>query len=237
MSVDEAIRLEQAAKQYDAHWGLAPTDLIIATGAFVLLAGDNGAGKSTLLRLLAGLCKPSRGRVLILGQEPHSSSMARASIGLLAHQTLLYDDLTARENLLFYARLYALPQRQARVDEMLDQMGLMQRQHHRVGNFSRGMKQRLALARASLHRPSLLLFDEPFTGLDASAVTHLRSQLAHFKEQGCTVLVVTHRPETVLQLVDYLVILRQGRVDYQAPWSGDMDGFQAVYQGQESKKL
>lgn len=236
MNASDAVRLEQASKQYGVHWGLVPTDLRLAPGAFVLVAGGNGAGKSTLMRLLAGLCKPSGGRVLVHGEEPHRSSVARGTIGLLAHQTLLYDDLTARENLLFYARLYGLSQREMRVDEVLDQAGLVRRQHHRVAAFSRGMKQRLALARASLHQPALLLFDEPFTGLDAEAVGDLAARLTHFKERGCTVVVVTHRPDTVVELVDHLVILQKGRVGYEGPWRGSVDEFQAMYQRQQKDR-
>jgi len=143
--------------------------LHLERGEFLALRGRSGSGKTTLLRILAGLIRPTQGRVLVNGLPPHSSLASRAGIGLLSHQTLLYDDLTARENLLFYGRLYNLPDRQEKADSALANVGMSSRAHTPVGTFSRGMKQRLALARATLHRPALLLLDEPFEGLDRRA--------------------------------------------------------------------
>jgi len=220
MAANEAIVLEQVAKKFGTFVALHRIDLRLAAGRFLLLAGPNGAGKSTLLRLLAGLCKPSSGRVLIGGADPHDSFDARATIGLLSHQTLLYDELTARENLLFFARLYGLPDREGLVDQALEEAGLHLRGAHRVRTFSRGMKQRLALARATLHQPSILLLDEPYTGLDQEAAAALTRHLRRFKEQGCTGVLVTHRLDTAVQLIDHLAILRQGRVCHERAWAG-----------------
>ena len=149
MAGDGEIVLVGAGKRFGAHTALQPTDLVVQRGEAALLAGANGAGKSTLLRLVAGLCRPSQGTVLIGGCDLQRAPEARATIGLLSHQILLYDELTARENLLFFARLYSLNDGAARADEALAAAELAPRQDHRVGGFSRGMKQRLALARAT----------------------------------------------------------------------------------------
>lgn len=220
MNLDEMLCLEQVEKDFGDFTALAQVSLRVSRGAFVLLLGANGAGKSTLLRLLAGLSRPTRGRVQVAGAEPHRTAAARAAIGLLSHSTLLYDDLSARENLSFFARLYGLTDPEERVAQALGAVGLEERQHHRVRTFSRGMKQRLALARATLHNPTVLLFDEPYTGLDQRAAAALSRQLDLLKEQGRTSVLVTHNLEEAVHLADHLVILRHGRVGYDAPWSG-----------------
>jgi heme exporter protein A len=227
----DPILLEQVSKNFGSFVALEQVSLSLSQGRFALLAGSNGAGKSTLLRLLAGLCKPSSGRVLIQGADPGRTPTVRAAIGLLSHQTLLYDDLTARENLLFAARLYDLSDRQERVSQALVRAGLEARQQHRVRTFSRGMKQRLALARATLHRPSILLFDEPYTGLDQRASDALNRQLNELAAEGCTSLLVTHRLDTAVQLIDHLFILKRGRICHDEPWSSrDISELHAVYE-------
>ncbi len=227
----EPVLLEQASKNFGAFTALDRIDLSLPQGSFALLAGSNGAGKSTLLRVLAGICRPSSGRVLILGADPGRTPSVRAAIGLLSHQTLLYDDLNARENLLFAARLYGLAAREERVSQALARAGLEDRQHDRIGKFSRGMKQRLALARATLHRPSILLFDEPFTGLDQRASQALIQHLDQLKQQGCTSLFATHRLDAAIRLMDHLLILKRGRVCHDASWtSRDPGELQAVYE-------
>jgi heme ABC exporter ATP-binding subunit CcmA len=220
MTPDETLCLEQVEKDFGDFTALDQVSLRVNRGAFVLLLGANGAGKSTLLRLLAGLSKPTRGRVLVAGAEPHRTPAARAAVGLLSHSTLLYDDLSARENLSFTARLCGLSEAEERIVQALQAAGLEERQHHRVRTFSRGMKQRLALARATLHQPSVLLFDEPYTGLDQRAAAALSRQLELLKQQGTTSVLVTHNLEEAVHLADRLVILRRGRVGYDAPWPG-----------------
>ncbi|MDE2705953.1 MAG: ABC transporter ATP-binding protein, partial [Gemmatimonadota bacterium] len=162
MSEDDAIVLASAAKRFGTHTALHPIDLVIPRGQAALLVGANGAGKSTLLRLVAGLCRPSAGSVKINGRDPQRTPEVRAEIGLLSHQTLLYDELTARENLRFFAQLYGLDNPDERLAAALAAVGLCFPSPHgrldqRVGSFSRGMKQRLAIARAILHGPSILL--------------------------------------------------------------------------------
>ena len=227
----DPVHLERVSKNFGSFLALDRVSLSLSQGRFALLAGSNGAGKSTLLRLLAGLCKPSSGRVLIQGADPGRNPTVRAAIGLLSHQTLLYDDLSARENLLFATRLYDLSERADRVDQALVHAGLEARQHHRVRTFSRGMKQRLALARATLHRPSILLFDEPYTGLDQRASDTLSRQLSELAGQGCTSLLVTHKMDTAAQLIDHLFILKRGRICHDEPWStGRAAELHAVYE-------
>ena len=211
MSGDDAIVLAGAAKRFGPHTALRPTDLVIPRGEAVLLVGANGAGKSTLLRLMAGLCRPSEGKVRINGRDPQRIPEARAEIGLLSHQTLLYDELTAKENLRFFAQLYGLDNPDERLAAALTAVGLNERLDQRVGSFSRGMKQRLAVARAILHCPSILLLDEPFTGLDTGASAALHRLLRRFRQKGRTYILVTHRLNEADGLVDRLLVIKRGQ--------------------------
>lgn len=231
MSADDLIVVEQVSKSFGSYPALNQVNLRVRRGECLLLAGANGAGKSTLLRLLAGLGRPSRGRILIAGAEPHHSPVARAALGLVSHHPLLYEDLTARENLLFFARLYGLPDREERTRQAVADAGLEARQHHRVRTYSRGMKQRLALARAALHRPSVLLFDEPYTGLDQRAAQSLSQYLTGMKQSGCTTILVTHRMDEAVGAIDRLAILRRGRLCHDSAWSGDdLTALESLYE-------
>jgi len=211
MSGDDAIVLAGTAKRFGIHTALHPIDLVIPRGQVALLVGANGAGKSTLLRLVAGLCRPSAGSVKINGLDPQRIPEARAEIGLISHQTLLYDELTARENLRFFAQLYGLDNPSERLAAALAVVGLNERFDQRVGSFSRGMKQRLAIARAILHDPSILLLDEPFTGLDASASAALHRLLRRFRQEGRTCILVTHHLGEAEGLVDRLLVIERGQ--------------------------
>ena len=211
MGGDDAIVLAGAAKRFGTHTALHPINLVIPRGQAVLLVGANGAGKSTLLRLMAGLCRPSAGSVKINGRDPQRTPEARAEIGLLSHQTLLYDELTARENLRFFAQLYGLDNPGERLAAALTAVGLNERLDLRVGSFSRGMKQRLAIARATLHGPSILLLDEPFTGLDTNACAALHRLLRRFRQEGRTCILVTHRLDEADGLVDRLLVIERGQ--------------------------
>jgi heme ABC exporter ATP-binding subunit CcmA len=219
MPVDDIV-LEKTSKHFASVVALNQVDLSLNKGQFTLLTGSNGAGKSTLLRLVAGISRPTSGRVLIAGQDPQRNSEARAAIGLLSHYTLLYDDLSAEENLSFFAQLYGLTRAEDRVDEVLQEVGLQGHRHLRLRGFSRGMRQRLALARATLHRPAVLLLDEPFTGLDQPACAALSLRLQTLKDRGHTCLMVTHRLGEAAALADRLVVLRRGRVCHDQLWWG-----------------
>lgn len=217
---DDGLVIENASKHFASFIALQSVHLCIERGQFVLLAGANGAGKSTLLRLMAGISRPSSGRVLIDGKDPQRDAAARSAIGFLSHHTLLYDDLSAEENLVFFARIYALESPRQRVDEALEKVGLSAHRHRRLRTFSRGMRQRLALARATLHNPAILLLDEPFTGLDQPARAALSGQLRDLKQAGHTCVMVTHNPEEGADLADRLVVLRRGCLCHDQAWKG-----------------
>ena len=196
-------------------FGLKPVlrglDLHVAPGEFVALVGPNGAGKTTLLRILATLARPTAGEVRVAGLRlPEQAAAVRRLLGVVSHQPLLYGDLTAEENLLFYGRLYALPEPLRRAGEVLDLVGLRARRRDLVRQFSRGMQQRLAIARALLHDPQVMLFDEPHTGLDPEAAAMLDGVLTEVAARGRTVVMTTHDLERAAALAGRLDILARG---------------------------
>lgn len=220
------VRVEELRKHYGDTIALDGVDLAVEPGTHLLLAGANGAGKTTLLRLLTGLTGPSAGLVRIDGEDPRRSRL-RQRLGLLSHETQLYDDLTVRENLRFFARLYGAPPGAA--DVALDGVGLAGRADTRVGVLSRGLQQRAALARATLHGPEVLLLDEPFTGLDGAASRAVAANLSErAASTDCSTVVVTHKVEQVASTTNRVVVLRQGRVALDARWSGDGMALQAL---------
>jgi heme exporter protein A len=187
--------------------------LDVRPGEFVTLVGPNGAGKSTLMRIMATLLQPTAGEVTIGGWLlPQYGERVRRYIGLVSHQPMLYGDLTAAENLHFFARLYGLPDGEKRVATALKQVGLAARQRDPVRTFSRGMVQRLTIARATLHEPEVLLLDEPYTGLDQDASHLLDDLLKREKGHGRTILMITHDLVHGLDLGDRIVILDRGKI-------------------------
>lgn len=207
------IKLHSLTKNYGYNPVLRGVDLHVGEGEFVTLVGPNGAGKSTLLRIVATLLRPTSGEVRIGGWPlPSHANRVRRHIGLVSHQSLLYRDLSAAENLSFFARLYGLPDANERVQAALRQVGLLARQRDPVGTFSRGMVQRLTIARATLHEPDVLLLDEPYTGLDQEASALLDELLRRETAAGRTVLMITHDLGHGLGLSDRLVILHHGRI-------------------------
>ncbi len=208
------VRVRGVTKRYERTIALAGVDLDLEAGTCTLLLGPNGAGKSTLMGVLSTTVKPTRGEVSY-GDLPGSHPGVRGAIGLLAHGPMIYGDLTARENLLFFSRLYGVGP--GRVQTMLERVGLAEQGDRLVRTFSRGMTQRLALARALLHDPALLLLDEPLTGLDARSASTLLELMAGLKAQGGILVVVTHRPDPMAGLADRVVVLDGGRVVHQGP--------------------
>lgn len=187
-------------------------DVELPRGAFLVVFGPNGAGKTSLLRMLAGGLRPTRGEVWVAGERLETGSpRGRERIGVLSHQTFLYGHLTARENLRFYGRLYGLPDLEERIDARLAQVGLLGRADDRAQTFSRGMRQRLGLARTLLHDPELVLLDEPYTGLDAHAAALLRGVLEALRDGRRTVVLVTHNLTQGLELADRAAIQVRGR--------------------------
>ena len=200
-------------RRFGATTALDGVDLTVRRGVPLALFGANGAGKTTLLRVLSGGLKPTSGSLAIDGRDPRSApAAARGRIGLLSHQTLLYDDLSAKENLVFFARLHGLPQPVARAQALLVEVGLSDRADEPVRRFSRGMQQRVALARALLHDPALLLLDEPSSGLDARAAARLREALRDAASRGATWVLATHDVDEGLDLCAHWIAMRRGRV-------------------------
>jgi heme exporter protein A len=214
------IDIQGLVKAYDLFPVLRQLTLQIRRGEFVALLGPNGSGKSTLLRLLCGLSRPTAGLIRIGGWElPREIAAVRAQIGLVSHKSLLYDNLSAHENLRFFAQLYNLPNAQieTRIRTLMTQVGLHKRSHDLVRTFSRGMLQRLSIARALLHNPDILLLDEPYTGLDqdASAVLDGLLQVAH--AEGRTILMTTHDLNRAATLPTRIIILSRGVIGYDQP--------------------
>ncbi len=207
------IEYSAVEKRYGSIRALRPTTLEIRPGEFVALLGANGSGKTTLLRLTAQLARPTSGTIHFRGSaglEPGYA--ARRRLGVVAHATMLYDDLTAEENLQLFAHLYALPDPAAAVSARLVACGLADRRSDLVRTFSRGMRQRLTLARALLHGPGLLLFDEPTTGLDTAGCDWLAGELRRVHDSGCTILLSTHQGGEVTALATRTISLDSGRV-------------------------
>ena len=182
-------------------------NLTLSEGDFCCVFGPNGAGKSTLLKIISTLMKPTQGEVLW-----RSPAWDRSRIGLVSHQTMLYDQLTGRENLLFYARLYGLRDSMRVTEELSERMGLRSFIDLPAGAYSRGMRQRLTLARALLHEPALLLLDEPFTGLDQHGSQTFGRVLGEISSKHRTVLMVTHNLREGYQLASRFLILNRGRI-------------------------
>jgi len=209
------IQLQQITKTFGARIVLRNLNLTIQEGDFITLMGANGVGKTTLLHLVASLSKPTAGNIIINGYNlAQNAQELRRFIGLVSHKTLLYDDLTADQNLQFYAKLYNVPQVTARIETLLQQVGLWGRQHDPVRVYSRGMQQRLSIARALLHNPPILLLDEPDTGLDQQAAAKLSHLLLEVSGQQRTILMTTHNFEWGVSKGNRVVILARGQVVY-----------------------
>jgi heme ABC exporter ATP-binding subunit CcmA len=208
MSSSEAVRCRGLVRRFGDREALGGVDLDVEEGELVLLTGPNGAGKTTLLRVLATVLRPTSGRAAVFGSElPKSANPARRLLGYAGHEPLLYPLLTAAENLRLYAALQGVDE--AAVGPALERVGLARRATDRVSDLSRGMRQRLSLARATLHGPRLLLLDEPVSGLDDEGRGVLRSLLG---ENGVTALVATHEPQWFAPMPARVVTLRDGRV-------------------------
>jgi heme exporter protein A len=200
------LRFERVEKRYGSVQALRNLSVTVEAGECVAIAGRNGSGKTTLLRVAARLTRPSRGQVSYSGLAENE----KPTIGFVAHATMVYDELSARENLLFFARLEGLADARARVSALLDEVGLLDRQDSLVRTFSRGMRQRVAIARALLARPSFLLFDEPGTGLDAESNAWLAERLRGLRDAGCTIVMSLHGESELARLASRAMRLEAG---------------------------
>lgn len=211
------ITVRKLVKRFGLKTVLRGVDFEVQPGEFVALLGPNGAGKTTFLRILASLSRLSLGEVSIAGYKlPHEAAKVRARLGVVSHLPLLYGDLTAEENLRFYARLYNLSEIEARITEVLEMVGLDTRRRDLVRTFSRGMQQRLAIGRAVLHDPDVVLFDEPYTGLDQDASAMLDDVLKTVAAKGRTVVMTSHDLARAEELATRFDILSRGIVSASA---------------------
>ena len=207
------IDVRKLVKRFGLKTVLRGLDFHVEAGEFVALLGPNGAGKTTFLRILASLSRPSLGHVSIAGHKlPDHAAEVRRRLGVVSHLPLLYADLTAEENLRFYGRMYGLPNLDARISEVLDLVGLSHRRRDLVRTFSRGMQQRLAIGRAVLHDPQVILFDEPYTGLDQDASAMLDDVLRSVAALGRTVVMTSHDLARAEDLASRFDVLSRGTI-------------------------
>jgi heme exporter protein A len=215
------IRVRRLIKRFGWKAVLRGLDFDVQKGEFVALLGPNGSGKTTLLRILASLSRPSMGEVSIAGHRlPEQAAAVRRVLGVVSHQPLLYGDLSADENLRFYGRMYDLPDLHGRITQVLSTVGLSARRHDLVRQFSRGMQQRLAIARAILHDPQILLFDEPHTGLDQEATAMLDGVLREVAAKRRTIVMTSHDLDRATHLATRVDILSNGVIAGSASGSG-----------------
>jgi heme exporter protein A len=207
------IEVRKLVKRFGMKTVLRGLDFKVHNGEFVALLGPNGAGKTTFLRILASLSHPSLGEVRISGHRlPREAAAVRAGLGVVSHTPLLYGDLTAEENLRFYGRLYGIQRAASRIAEVLELVGLSSRRGDLVRTFSRGMQQRLAIGRAVLHDPQVMLFDEPHTGLDQDACSMLDTVLQSVAAQGRTVVMTSHDMARAEALASRFDVLSRGQI-------------------------
>ncbi len=224
------IKATNLSKKIGAKMILRGIDLHIPKNQFITVFGPNGAGKSTLLKILSLLMKPSTGEIIINGIDAKKDpTIISKQLGVISHQTFLYENLTAWENLQFYGRMYDVPHLRDRIYEVLQQVGLEFSLQDPVRTFSRGMQQRLAIARAILHNPAILFLDEPYTGLDPHAIQILNGVLAGLSNADRTIFMVTHNFEEGLDITDRVLFVVKGSIVY--------DGDNTAFTRDELKQL
>jgi heme ABC exporter ATP-binding subunit CcmA len=203
-------------KTFGRFTALRSLSLAVPEGEFLTIVGRNGAGKTTFLKIVSSIVRSYTGEVLLGGRNlKDADEDTRRKIGFVSHESLLYKDLTVRDNLSYYARMYGVPDRDRKIDEMIRRVGLDAKSTVLVSALSRGMKQRLSLARAFIHEPSVLLLDEPFTGLDERASEILEEVLAEFKRSRGTVIMVTHDIDRGWTHADRVVVFEKGTVAHE----------------------
>ncbi|HEY7021092.1 MAG TPA: heme ABC exporter ATP-binding protein CcmA [Ktedonobacterales bacterium] len=236
-AVENAVVVADVRKTFEFKPVLRGVSLAVPAGATVALLGPNGAGKTTLLRILATLARPTTGEVTIDGLDLRRDAQAiRQHIGYLGHQPMLYEELTAEENLDFFARMNGVQNRHARVNAMIERVGLRQKAKDRVRDLSRGQTQRLALARALLHEPSLLLLDEPDSGLDEQGIALLEEVLRERSVAGQTAIFTTHDLAWGLRVADRAMALVAGRLTYDGTAALSPDEARTAFRWRETRE-
>ena len=211
-----AIELKGLTKTFGTHSVLKGIDLEIARGQTVFIFGPNGAGKTTLIKILATIINPTKGEVFIDGLDIKKDvEEARRKIGIVTHQTYLYNNLTVFENLDFYGRMYDVPSRKERIREMLEMVDMADRIHDKADTLSRGMQQRVSIARALLHKPGIILLDEPETGLDQQSSVMLRETISKEKELERTIIQTTHSMNAINETCDRVLIIARGKIAWE----------------------
>jgi heme ABC exporter ATP-binding subunit CcmA len=217
----DAIQLEEVWKYYGDYPALRSVTFGVAAGTCCALLGRNGAGKTTLLRILAGLSPFQRGRVSVFGDQPRAD-VARKKIGFLGHGIGVYEDLSAKENLTFFARVLEIKKPANTANGWLDRVGLSRVVDIPIRQYSRGMRQRLALARTFLHDPSVLLLDEPFTSLDDRAIAMLSELLSEARQRGATIVLSTHQIREALAIASDVALIENGKLRYRGERTEEM---------------
>lgn len=232
------IETKGLVKKFGFRTVLRKVDLSLKKGDFLALFGHNGAGKTTLIRILCSLMRPTSGEVRVAGFDPvHEREDLCKTIGIISHQSFLYNNLSALENLRFYGKMYDVPDLKNRIETLLKQVGLIEFQDDPVQTFSRGMQQRLSVARAIIHDPLILFLDEPYTGLDQHGAEDLRNLLKNFQNQGKTILMTSHDIDRGLELCNQSAILKSGRLVFKEKMTTVLkDDFKQIYFGLTGEK-
>jgi heme ABC exporter ATP-binding subunit CcmA len=227
-----AIEVDALSKSFGNNRALSDIDLKVGRGERVTVFGPNGAGKTTLVKILSTLSKPSAGTVRIDGEDIRNNPVKiRRRISLVSHETFLYDDLTVYENLKFYGKMYDVHNHEENIHEVVSRVRLESRLHDRVGILSHGMQQRVSIARAIIHNPSILFLDEPEVGLDPQAVVMLRDVLESVNTPERTIVMTTHNLKQGVEMGDRVIILDRGKIVYRASRSEiEAANFQEIYE-------
>ena len=228
---DYIIEARGLEKNFGFKTALRKVDLFLKKGDCLALFGPNGAGKTTLIQILCSLMRPTSGTVKLAGLDTQlNREVLHKIIGVIAHDTFLYNNLTAAENLKFYGMMYNVPQLHEKTEELIKLVGLNEYINDQVQTFSRGMKQRLSVARAIIHDPMILFLDEPYTGLDQHGSEDLKQLLMQFRDQGKTIILTSHNLSRGLELCNQVAILKSGALIYQENISKiNKDDFKQIY--------
>jgi ABC-type multidrug transport system ATPase subunit len=234
------ISISGLSKSFGSQKAIENIDLEFKKGEFVAIFGPNGAGKTTFLKILSTIIEPTKGSVTISGFDlKKKPTEIRKGIGVISHQSYLYDDLTAKENLLFFGKMYGMGKSklEKRANNLLEQVDLSKRAEDRVRPFSRGMKQRLSIARAMIHRPDILFMDEPYTGLDQHAAQTFENVLASLDKDNVTKIMISHNIERAFRLCDRVLVMDKGKIIYDKMKSEieNVDSFKSTYHSLLSK--